>query len=38
MFVMYFGNKDVFWDYIGMVVVDGQFICVYNLGDGEIEF
>uniref|UniRef100_A0A4X1VPX5 Laminin subunit alpha-3 n=1 Tax=Sus scrofa TaxID=9823 RepID=A0A4X1VPX5_PIG len=37
MFVMYLGNKDASRDYIGMAVVDGQLMCVYNLGEQEAE-
>ncbi|XP_010119438.1 PREDICTED: laminin subunit alpha-3, partial [Chlamydotis macqueenii] len=36
-FVLYLGNKDASKDYIGMVVKDGHFTCVYNLGDGDVE-
>ncbi|KAM7127014.1 laminin subunit alpha-3 isoform 1-T1 [Molossus nigricans] len=37
MFVMYLGNKDASKDYIGMAVVNGQLMCVYNLGEQEAE-
>ncbi|KAM6103707.1 LOW QUALITY PROTEIN: laminin subunit alpha-3 [Theristicus caerulescens] len=36
-FVLYLGNKDASKDYIGMAVKDGRLICVYNLGDGDVE-